>query len=70
MDTEERNVKQDAEREWQALLDENARRFEERTKLLQREGVQTHLDGENHYKDIDEWFQLELSELKRKYDIA
>ena len=59
-----------AEKEWKALLAENANRFDERSKLLREEGVHSHLDGENHFKDIDEWFNSELAKIKKKYNIA
>ncbi|MDO5138571.1 MAG: hypothetical protein Q4D71_08975 [Oscillospiraceae bacterium] len=27
------------------------------------------LDGENHYKDIDDWYKSELKKIKEKYGI-
>lgn len=58
-----------AEKEWADLLAEHTRRFEDRMRELKEKGIASHLDGENHYKDIDDWFQEELKALKKKYDI-
>lgn len=60
---------EEAEKEWKALLDENTRRTDERMKELKAKGIPCHLDGENHFKDIDEWFKNEYKALKEKYHI-
>lgn len=71
MATEERNdkLKEQAEKEWQDLLAENTRRWDQRTELLRKQGVKFGLDGENLYKDIDEWFDAEFKKIKKKYNI-
>lgn len=58
-----------AEKEWHELLSESTRRTEERMKELKKEGLPIGLDGENHFKDIDDWFKEELKKIKQKYNI-
>ena len=60
----------DAEKEWQALLDENSNKYFERGKILKEKGIKGTLDGENHYKDIDEWFEKEMAAIKKKYGLS
>lgn len=61
--------KEQANKEWQELLSENAIRYEKRTKELMQQGIKFGLDGENLYQDINDWFDSELKKIKTKYNI-
>ena len=58
-----------ANEEWRNLLDENYDRREKRTAELEKKGIRFHLDGENYYKDIDDWFKAEIVRIKKKYNL-
>lgn len=72
MDTEEKNTPNDstikkANEEYREILDEYSSKFDERMKELKKRGVQSHLDGKNHFKDIDDEFDRKIKALKEKY---
>lgn len=56
------------EREWNKLLEECIKRTDQRIEKLESEGIKLHMDGENHFKDIDEWFKKEAKSIKSKYN--
>ena len=48
---------------WKNVIGENKKEVKE----LDEKGIQPHLDGENHYQDIDDWHKMRVKEIKRKY---
>lgn len=63
----EKSDRKKAEEEWQASVAESVNRVEERKKLLEKQGVQFHLDGVNHFKDIEDWLDSERIRIREKY---
>jgi hypothetical protein len=62
-----RELEKKAQDEYRLVLEECYRRKQERSKELDEKGIQPHLDGENHYQDIDDWHKIRVKEIKRKY---
>ena len=58
-----------AQFEWEELLKESSKRCHERAKELKEKGISSSLDGENHYKDIEEWFENSYKAIQKKYGI-
>ena len=69
MDIGEKNIslKEKAQKEYNDILEEYTSRFEERRKELNDKGIASHLDGENHFLDIDIWYKRKIKEIRRKY---
>lgn len=56
-----------AQEEYQEVLKEYTLRFEKRCMELDQKGIPCHLDGEDHFKDIGEWYKRRVKEIREKY---
>lgn len=64
---ENANLKIKAQEEYKHVLDEYMIKFDKRYAELESKGIQFHLDGEDLFKDIGEWYKDKIKEIKEKY---
>lgn len=66
----DKNAEAQANKEYRELLKKRTQMVIERDKDLNKRGLPKGLDGPNYYQDIDDWFDTEVNNLKKKYEKA
>ena len=66
----DKNMEEQANKEYRELLEKRTQMVIKRRKELKEEfGLTKVLDGPSRYQDIDDWFNEKFNDIKKKYGI-